>query len=418
LYQAQFDTSDLFFELSANLVRPNGFIAFIVPDSIFNHDKQRVRQLILKQFKIVLIARLGEKIFPNINRACIVLIAQRVEKIQPSHAVTCFRLTPHLRKQILSGQVGFQELEDTHSYKILQSRFSKNKDSLFNIDLRSEEEDLFNKFNTKSTIGDYLTSTRGVELSKSGKIVQCSQCESWMPLPTKEDFTCQHCKTKLSLQSVKTASIITPVKQKGAVPFIAGEHIHRYSAQSKLWLNASYEGINYKSANTYQSPKLLVRKTGVGISASIDVSNAWTNQVVYIFKPLPLAKKLPLELFLGILNSRALYYYLIKKHGEIEWRSHPYLTQKQIAELPFPSLAQLSKNQKSVEIISMHVGKIIAGQRQPTLKEDAWIEKEVARLFNLTREDYKLILSSFVGLEQLAPVRAVSNLTINDIFKS
>ena len=47
-----------------------------------------------------------------------------------------------------------------------------------------------------------------------------------------------------------------------------------------------------------------------------------------------------LESFLAILNSRAMYYYLTANSGETNWRSHPYLTQKQLLNLPLPELGK------------------------------------------------------------------------------
>ena len=70
-----------------------------------------------------------------------------------------------------------------------------------------------------------------------------------------------------------------------------------------------------------------------------------------LFRPKPNAKHVcpPLEFMLAVLNSRAMYYFLAKKHGETEWRSHPYLTQKQVLDLPMP--AECTLRRKSAIIL-------------------------------------------------------------------
>ena len=148
---------------------------------------------------------------------------------------------------------------------------------------------------------------------------------------------CPHCNITLKVNSLKTKSIIHDSKLDGFKPILIGESICRYKLLSNKWIDTKKSGIKYKTSSTYSSPKLLVRKTGVGILSMIDTTDSLTNQVVYIFKLKDKNKSaFPLELFLALLNSRALYFYLVKKYGETEWRSHPYLTQTQILNLPIP----------------------------------------------------------------------------------
>ena len=120
---------------------------------------------------------------------------------------------------------------------------------------------------------------------------------------------------------------------------IAGEDIDRFSVSTNRFIRQGLKGINYKSSVLYQGPKVLVRKTGVGITAGIDYNNSLTNQVVYIVKPKDSANPLiTAEVISAILCSRLITYVVIKRKGSIGWTSNPYLSQNDVNSLPFPRL--------------------------------------------------------------------------------
>ena len=77
-----------------------------------------------------------------------------------------------------------------------------------------------------------------------------------------------------------------------------------------------------------------MRKTGLGIYASIDYTGSMTSQTVYILKFKNSQHKAPLEYYLALLNSRVVYYFYLKVYGENEWKSHPYFTKQIIYSLP------------------------------------------------------------------------------------
>ena len=47
LHKGQFDTSDLFIELALSIVKPNGYFAFIIPDSLFAMEREMLRELLI-----------------------------------------------------------------------------------------------------------------------------------------------------------------------------------------------------------------------------------------------------------------------------------------------------------------------------------------------------------------------------------
>jgi len=420
LYKGQFDTSDLFVELALAIVKPGGYFVFILPDSLFNSQRVELRRKLLEKTEIKYIGRFGEKIFQNINRACVVLIC-RNRKPTASTTVDCLHLGPRLRKRILQGGLTFKDAETLLVHKVPQRRFTNNRHCLFDIDLKEHERKTLEVLNNSQvTLRDYLSNARGVELSKSGKLCKCTLCGMWLPYPRARHPQCPHCKSRLSLTNVQSLSIISTEQITGYAPILVGENIKRYLITSPYWIATDKAEINYKDRSIYEGPKIVVRKTGVGLLAAIDYQNSLTNQVVYIFRPKPaMNSSLPLEFFLGILNSRGIYYYLVKSHGETEWRSHPYLTQNQILDIPLPGVdfttgQGLDTAKHIAELLKPH---LIKGKGLPP-KVDAEVEYLVSSLYGLSKSHYGHIYATLGDVQELLPIKSLKTISISDIFGS
>lgn len=416
LHKGQFDTSDLFLELAVTIARPGGIIAFIVPDSLFNRERTELRRLLLNRTQIKLIARLGEKIFDSVNRACAVVICKKAPARDDS-MVECLRLTPEIRRRVLNLETSLSEAQAQLGHILPQRRFMENAEYRFDIDTTAKEQvaiDILTR--GRRTLRDFLVSARGMELSKSGRVCRCPNCNLWLPLPTARTPKCIHCKTPLG-QDRREKSIVTMEPNDQLQPLLVGETVTRYLAIPKHWVDTRVQGVNFKEMTLYRSPKIVVRKTGVGISAALDLSGAITNQVVYIMRRRDTSINIPLEVFLAVLSSRAMYYYLVKTHGETEWRSHPYLTQTQVLDFPMPDLnwshtTVLRRTRRIAQLVrdaAEHNTKLTAAN-------DAEIEGHVAALFGLTRGDYRVIYNTLDSVQQLLPVRELKRVDRTAIF--
>ena len=302
-------------------------------------------------------------------------------------------------------------------HQVPQNRFSKNKDLLFDIDLKEDEQQVVDTIrNTDNTLIDYLISARGVELSKYGKVCICNACRMWLPYPNKDNPKCPHCGT--FIENANSVSIVSRLPVDGYEPILVGENIKRYIVDSNYWIAVDKKGINYKSQALYSGPKIVVRKTGVGLSAAIDYKNLLTNQVVYMFKLRAQENNvIPIEFFLALMNSRAIYYYLVKSHGETEWRSHPYLTQKQILDLPLPK-GNVTTGQRLSAILNIRdsVKPYLRRGMELPQKIDALVERRLAYLYGLRRKHYEIIYSTINEVEELLPIKALKKIKISDIF--
>ena len=101
LAKGQFDTWELFIELSLKIVKRCGVLAFIIPDAIFLPEHQPLRQLLQESTRILLIARFGEGFFPNVYRGTTILVA-RNEPYKEGHLIEVFRLNKTWRDKVLS----------------------------------------------------------------------------------------------------------------------------------------------------------------------------------------------------------------------------------------------------------------------------------------------------------------------------
>lgn len=413
----QVDSYELFIELALKIVKTGGYFSFIIPDSILNHGKSRLRELLLKNSQIKFMSRMGEKLFHAINRGTVVLICKK-EKPSALSKVDCFRLNKAQRKKILENKLTFFEAEKKNKHRIRQSRFLSNKDYLLNIDLKEQESEVLEKIkNTPGTLKDYLTSSRGIELSGTGKICKCPQCELWMPYPKTKSKKCPHCHEKFNLKKSEVKHIVTSKEIRGTVSLINGYDIKRYNCEPSKWLKTGMKGIKYKEPSAYAGKKIVIRKTGVGISASIDYTNSYTTQVVYMLKSKGSAhSKIPIEFILALLNSRVYYFYLTKNFGENEWRSYPYLIQKQILDLPIPETESKKQKEYMVEISKLLVPHLRKNQGVPK-EVDARTEFLISNMIGLTKKDYGTIYNAINQSEELAPVKALKNIKTEDIFQ-
>ena len=413
--QGQFDSFELFMELAIKIVKPNGYFAFIVPDSILNNGKSVLRETLLEQTQVKFIARLGEKIFPDINRACVVIICKNTP-YQTGNVVDCFRLSSKNRTSILSGQMSFLEAESTNLHQVPQDRFKNNTHQRFDIDIKENETVILDKFKKYGKIlGDELSITRGMELGSSGMICQCESCKTWIPLPEKKLMICSTCNKEFDSKKANKKCIISPICSPKSISFISGSDMKRYVCKPSKWTTLGVKGINYKPKVVYEGGKILIRKTGVGITAALDYSNSYTNQVVYILKNKNIQED-NLEFFIGLINTRAYFFYLMKTFGEFEWKSHPYLTQTQIRNLPLPDLSS-KQNKKTVLQIKDLLRPILKVGDVPNNEIDAQVEFLISKMFLLNENDYKIIFNTISELDDLLPMREMKKMKLTDVFE-
>ncbi len=455
LAKGQYDSYDLFIERVTQCLHQGDLFGYIVPDSILQLSQHTpLREVILKNYQIDSLVKLGEGVFEDVFRAAVAFIFTRRSGVSENHKIRSRIIVKAERDSLLkiSRENSIQELLSRDGISITQARFNNNKEKVFDIFASDDDVEIIRAIDANAMIWEDVTLTgRGVELSKSGLVMACPYCGIWRPIPHKQknstykEVKCINpaCGQVIRYENAPSAKIIASVPTSHyAQPIIVGEGINRYQVvetrfidTSKVrafprcpnpsmrnpklrcsfcdfmappfvpgevrlckqcgqkyteedvedWINL---GINYKSPDLYDGEKLLVRKTGRGIYATIDRTGAYTNQVVFIFKLRPdrpeRYEKLRLSYILGVLNSRMMLYRYYKALGDIEWKSFPYITQKTIMDLPirdidFTDVRQTYFHNQIAEMVD----EVISSGWPPSPVLDEKVEQLVRELYGV-----------------------------------
>ncbi len=404
LIDGQYDNYFLFIEQSINLMKDGGSAAFILPDSLFSNDAIKLRKLLCKTTNILVIARLGEKIFPNVNRATTVIVIRKEMPTKQSKT-KCFRLGTKERKQVLNNEVKLMDCFLNRAHEVKQTRFDETEEALFDIDLYENEEKFMLKLEQNNMDWSKTFSFgRGVEISKSGNVVICKHCnlaqgysKMQANLKTKN---CVSCGKKIQFEESNIMNIISEEKMENMEKIFVGENIQRYYTKGNRYIKLGVDGINYKNESLYLPPKILIRKTGLGINAFLDNESTYISQTIYSCQFLDKEIDAPIEYYLALLNSRVVYYYYLKKYGENEWKSHPYLTKKIIFSLPLKKYCDTGLTN---EICQLAQKLLIGYDRQI----DIMLEKKIFELYELSYYEILMVMDEINKLPDLSAINGM-----------
>ena len=421
LANGQFDSWSLFVEASLNVLEHGGVAAFILPDAIFSSEHTATRAFIADNFSIELIARLGEGIFRGICRGTTVLVIRK-EVPEPNHLVEVFRLTRSQRNAVMSGCVNLQDARIRDRHYVGQSRFVSDSRTRWDIDVRFSDEGVLGRMESLSgNWSEQILPGRGVELSKKGLVKTCNHCGYAIPAPTRPRVVvCADCGKSAYSDEMPTDRIVVSEQQNvpGFMPFIVGEDINRYGLSCSRQIKLDVPGINYKDQEIFSRERLLVRKTGVGLKATVTKKVAASNQVVFHYVPRSRNMSFYLYYVLGVLSSRIMFAYHLRKSGENEWRSHPYVTPKSLAILPIPTPSVGTRSWRQALEIARRVKMLLryrGSNKKLDLDLDLQVEGLVAGLYHFDRSDLGWVKQVICDAQDLEPMRVLGSFDINSI---
>jgi predicted RNA methylase len=410
LASGQYDSWDLFIEWSIKNLRPGTTVAAIVPDSLFLPEHRSTRRLLLDRTRIDVVARLGEGWFDGVFRGVAVVVYTTTAA--GDGRIRCIRLPHDSRKRVLSGEVDLGQEVARIETTSLQSTWAGDDGANF-MPAGSERSSAIVRV-VESMGGpwtQWVTSGRGVEIGKSGALARCVRCGLHRQPPRSgAAMSCSACGNEGGWTAVTATSAVPPnhAGQEWA-PLIVGEDVRRYETAPSRWLRLGLDGVQYKNASTYAAPKLLVRKTGLGLNASLDNSGSFTTQVVFHYVAQKSAPAFFLDYLEGVLCSRVLLAVHLSRTGETEWRSHPYVTPKVLATLPIPTPEPGTEVWRQARAIAAAAAVVRSAPMKDRVAAESAVDRLVAGLFDLDAEGcawVDTVLARTQSLQAFAHLRA------------
>ena len=295
----QIDIYALFIIKNLELAQIEGIVALIIPSTIlFNPVYAPLRYYLIKHTTILQISYLGEKIFSNVKvPSCILFLQKKSPSKEHLIKISLLNAEYYLNREKLE----MFNMDLWKNHLISQKRFLNHPFYNFIIFTRRSNVEILEKIESTEhyVFGDFVNNSRGVEIGKNGEVYQCPACKKWNPIPHFKKNAqnseivwtkCQHCKKIIEKSQISNFNrIIFPkdsieIKQdKNWSPILIGEDVQRFYLKNRFNILLNYNGIKYKSPEKYNSPKILIRKTGNGIISALDYKKRYTVQVVYQF---------------------------------------------------------------------------------------------------------------------------------------
>ncbi len=271
--QGQFDLSDIFLEESMKILNPDGILGVIIPEAItVLENRQTIRKLLVEQASTLQINHVADT-FKDVSVENILLFARKDSPTPNSTITITWEDFPSMEyeKYVLLQKTNIPLLQSDPMTELILEWIKKHFISI-NAWNASHPDALIRVF-------------RGVELSKTGQIMQCPSCSQWMPLSQKRE-KCSHCESDLK-RPLLTQTIIIPKDEKSNIedsrPFLQQFSVHQPLTTPTAMIKLGFKGIQYKNLHLYSPNRILVRQLLAKrmLCATIVEDNSLTSQSIY-----------------------------------------------------------------------------------------------------------------------------------------
>jgi hypothetical protein len=415
------DSWELFVLLALKLLKPNGRLAFILPDTLFAPEKDWIRGELAKNATFERIVNLGMDWFGEAVRMGAIAFQAKLKMPVAGNTFVGFALTGALRRSAIRGRTLLSQVQADRGKDISQEVILKRPGFQILVTQGISDDKLMAKMESHSQpLHELMTWTRGEELSGYGELWKCMGCGSHtVPPDVRRKLSskqCPSCDATLSEIAVEKVQILVDNrKANGYEDFVDTEDIHRRYAPvtpSKS-IATGLMGFSYKDIEKFHGPKILIREAGVGITAGLDASNARLARSMYAYKLRKEAQTegYSIEYVLAALQSRTLHYYVVQMTNQGDPR-RPFanLRIEVVNKVPVPLVDFSVAAQKTIhdEIVRLVKGMLARGG--PVGRpEDLKIEQLLRELWQLNGDDGVYIaqelkrLPQFGRLAQMAP---------------
>ncbi len=290
----KWDSWELFVLLGLRALKRGGRLAFVLPDSVLYPEKDRIRRLIMDQAEIEKVFVLGPDWFGKKVRMGTVVIQVRRGDPRENSQIKGMLLSGVLRESAILGKTPLTQIESQRTRLIPTARVLSTPSREIEV-FRDERDDrIIASMESRSVrLSELCTRGRGEEINKEGLVWVCPSCMHPNTPGKKEKGggyrakKCTRCEHLLNAGNVDLMHLVTATRPAGsAVTFIDGDDVSRRyrRVRPNKWLSLVVAGWNYKDAELYKAPKILVRQAGVGISATLDETDSRCPQSMYMYR--------------------------------------------------------------------------------------------------------------------------------------
>ncbi len=403
------DSFELFIALAMAFLKPGGRLALVLPDTFFSPEKAKTREILLQGGQLERVNDLGPDWFDDVRMGTVIVQLRRGDP-QPGNTFRSVLLSGELRRQAIAGKVPLTQIEAKLGRVIPQDRAIAAEGSEIEVFRSVEDDEIMGRMiNSGIRLNDLCDRGRGEEMSKSGLLWVCPSCfTSTVPAtkrkadpdnpdgPKYRSKPCPSCGLLLNEANASQRLLVVterPNGQGGRAGYVDGDDLtRRWQAVKPLKSIAlDLKGFPYKDASLYDAPKILVRKTGVGLMAAYDTTGARFPQTVFFYRLRPKYKKEGYreQFVLAALLSRTMAYYLFKRYGQVDpARGHAHVTHKRLEALPVPRVdfTNAGQRERHDEIVQL-AEELLAEKAETGGAEDLRIELLLRELWGVSGED-------------------------------
>ncbi|WP_026575967.1 DUF7149 domain-containing protein [Bacillus sp. UNC438CL73TsuS30] len=365
-YQA--NSFGLFLELGFKLLRPNGYVSMIIPNTFLTVNQYEImRRFILKRTGEVFILNSMDKIFEDASVDNCIINA----KISSPTLVQLAELNNE-EVNLINEVSPVQLLE--HNVINLSAFKEGNNPNMVSGIIKTLED------NSKPLEPNYAIVRDGLKVYQKGKgePKQTQDEEEFKKLKADREWFSDYKKDENYWEIIK------------------GEHIERYK------ISKGTEYIRYgrylaepRTPEMFMGERLLIRQ--IPRKAAYSLTVMYTDKLIMHERSLISIRNLKIEPYfaLGVLNSKVVSYFAIHKYDFLQRKTFPQLRLYQIKELPIPNANEEEKKYLN-ELVEKHLQLNASPEVTKEIKEqmdqlDFEIDEYVMSLFKLNEEEKQAI---------------------------
>ena len=389
--KGQYDFYQIFIELGVKLLKKNGVLGYIIPDSLLALSNRKIlRKYIYDSTKIMEIYYSGSQFDkPVVSNIILTLEKESDDRKRKNNLITIkFPLT-----QSQPDNMILQNLIEHWDYEFL-------------INLHQRDIEILDHLNSNfPKLSDLMNDTRfsislkrGVEIGKNGYVIYCEMCQIYQPL-SKKHLVCKTCGSPLNEKLIDNMILerIPEGHQEEFQRFLYS--MNRYSANNFKYIRLGMKGIKYKGEDTFNNRIVIRQISQENLICATYNEDAWTSQSIY---NLEIIRTPVLEFnhyyLLGLINSHLLSYYFLKSFGSYKI-FFPRILIEKLKNLPI-KVPQSIVEKELAKDIKEKVLKILQIIQKNSLEAKnlaKQVEIIVQKLYKIPQTDFQYIIKSTTG---------------------